>query len=292
MFSMIRRDKSQMADEPAVSAVTPKTRFDMRTVWRVAFWGGAAAAALMAVAFTVISATGIHRLQMALTKTADPPPTISAVAPITQNQAEPDRKTQQLVEAVSLLTADRDRLNARIASLERMLEEVTGSIKRQAIPQPAESATKETIPAAASPPAAAAPPATTAAATPAPMATPSSNLLPVPLPPSRAAHADEPLATEPPSALKNEIGIDLGGAPTLDALRTHWSLVKANHGPLLAGLRPFVLVRAKKPGINDYRLILGPFTDSASASRLCARLVPAHTLCRPGVFSVQQLAAR
>jgi hypothetical protein len=296
-----------MADEPAVSAATPKKTFDMRTVWRVAFWGGLAAIALAAVVVTVVSEIGTHRLQLALTKAVEPATTVAAVASIPQSPAEPDRKTQQLVEAVTLLTAERDHLNARIAGLERTLEEVTGSIKRLAVQQPAQqpvqqtvqqpvaSAAKETtpIPAPGPAPAIGAPSATaaTVASASEPMATPSSNALPVPLPPNRVANTVDAPAIEPPPVLKNEIGIDLGGAATLDGLRTHWSAVKANHGPLLAGLRPYVSVRSKKPGPTDYRLILGPFPDTAAATRLCARLVPPRTLCRPGIFSVQQLAS-
>ena len=43
-----------------------------------------------------------------------------------------ENETRRLSETVQALTADRDRLLARVASLERSLEDVTSSIKRQA----------------------------------------------------------------------------------------------------------------------------------------------------------------
>ena len=117
----------------------------------------------------------------------------------------------------------------------------------------------------------------------------------VPLPPVRVAsvppESEQPAET-PPSVATSEIGVDLGGAGSLDLLRQQWSAIKANHGPLLAGLHPSFTTRQKVSGPPEYRLIVGPFPNPAAAMRLCSKLAPARAFCRAGVFKVQQFAVR
>src|SRR2546423_2321499 len=70
-------------------------------------------------------------------------PQVPAATVQLTRQTEPDKVTRQLSEAVSGLTADRERLVARIASIERNLEDVTGSIQQQPATSPA-AATAQT----------------------------------------------------------------------------------------------------------------------------------------------------
>jgi hypothetical protein len=113
----------------------------------------------------------------------------------------------------------------------------------------------------------------------------------VPIPPVRVAAvpASEPV-TEPPPA-KAEFGVDLGAASSMEALRMHWAAVKANYGPLLAGLRPHVTEHARQPSGTIYRLVAGPLPNAAEAAKLCARFPVTRTGCRPAKFDGAELAA-
>jgi hypothetical protein len=102
--------------------------FDLRALLRLATWGCAAAAALM---LAVLSATVGPKHQTFASQTAAPQ-VPAATVQLTTRQTEPDKATRQLTETVSGLSADRDRLTARIATIERNLEDVTGSIKQHA----------------------------------------------------------------------------------------------------------------------------------------------------------------
>src|SRR5688572_22164286 len=190
-------------------------RFDMRSLWRVVFWGSSAALAVVVVAGTALSDVGTHRFNIVLASALDhlrptppapsepPPMVIVRAAEIEKQTQELGRQTQefrrqtqelstqaqQLRETVRQLSADRDQLKTRISLLEQNLEDVTGTIKRQA-QQPAPAA-KEPAPTVAvqSPPAITAPPTTTAsiaetqprAATP----SPATEQAAVPVPPMR-----------------------------------------------------------------------------------------------------------
>ena len=106
-----------------------------------------------------------------------------------------------------------------------------------------------------------------------------------------AAPANEPAAEPPPPPAKGDFGIDLGGAASIEALRSHWAALKANHGPLLAGLQPLAAQHPRRPsGVTD-RLVAGPLPNTAEAARLCARLPAMRTGCHPAKFSGAQLAA-
>jgi hypothetical protein len=109
--------------------------FDLRALLRLAAWGCTAATALM---LAVLSA-GVGTNHQTFVSPTAAPQVPAATVQLTR-QTEPDKATRQLSEAVSGLTADRERLVARIASLERNLEDVTGSIKQQAATPPASAA--------------------------------------------------------------------------------------------------------------------------------------------------------
>ena len=77
----------------------------------------------------------------------------------------------------------------------------------------------------------------------------------VPLPPARAAAAQASAGQEP-AASTNEFGLDLGGAPTLDAIQQRWMTMKASFGPLLSGLHPLAAPE-RRQGKAGYRLVVG-----------------------------------
>lgn len=109
-----------------------------------------------------------------------------------------------------------------------------------------------------------------------------------PLPPIRIASAAVPAA----QPAKTEYGVDLGGAFTVGTLRGEWSRVKANFGPLIAGLRPLAAPRQRPNGAADYRLIVGPLPTHADAMKLCARFNAARAVCHTAKFTGEELAQR
>jgi hypothetical protein len=276
-------------------------------LWRLLGWGGVACLALVAVVLTGQTETGSRRLRLALDGSAEP----AAVAALPR-AGESSAETRRLVAQVHELTADRDRLNARIATLEHHLEDMTGSIKQQG-EQIAAVRTVQPPPAVTQPEMTLAPPARTKppALTPLPAPAGGDGELPwfmsmrtpqvveppvppqrseaeaVPLPPVRVAVANE--AAEPAPG-KGEFAIDLGGAASIETLRALWTSLKTNHGPPLAGLRPLVAQHPKQPSGVTYRLVAGPLANAEEAARLCARFPALRTGCHPAKFSGAQLA--
>ena len=243
-----------------------KRRRDMRALWRLSAWGCGAAVALAALAITTQTEGGSERLALAFSPGNSPPLAVE-IAQLKQRTIEKDTEAKRLEGQVSTLAADRDRLTARLASLERNLDDVTGSIKRQA------ALATPTLSPLAMPAISAPAPATE----------------PVPLPPVRTATAPTSDGTEQPA--KSEFGIDLGGASSMDVLNARWTAVKANFGPLLTGLRPLA-AHDPRPGNTGFRLLVGPVANLAAGMQLCVRFATAHVTCRTAKFDGEQLAQR
>jgi TolA-binding protein len=302
----------EIHDDNTAAEPIELSRFDMHSAWRVLLWGASAAMAVAIVAGTAFSDVGAERLQQtvaalfepARTETPAPQPQVAQQQPVQavtpQQLAALEQQTRDLTKSVRELTADRDLLKAKLASVEQNLDDITGAIKKRVAQietqhtAPKEAAlppvisAPQTIAAIQSPsanPAIAAPdtPVTTAVPPPA-VIEPSAPLEgPIPLPPTRTAALEESVAPI------RELGIDVGGAANLDGLRAHWAALKANIGPDIVGLSPSFAVRQKPAGGADYRLVLGPLPNTATAFRLCTRLIAARINCRAGTFSVQRL---
>ena len=298
-------------------------RGGMKGLWRLGAWGLGATVALAAVAFTSMTERGSERLHVAFSGFGAPVQAAN-VAEAERRAAEAQAETQRLALQLRELTADRDRLAARIAGLEHNFDDMTGSIKRQAelvaaaraaspdpatlpkiasavpaatapppapAPVPAKTISQEGAVQATEPPpqvkaAIAAPPAAVPeppAAAPAPAPSPTSTIVAATVPPDA-----EPVPL-PPRPIMAEIGIDIGGSSTLTLLSARWKTMKANHGPLLVGLRPRV-VQEHRPGRLPYRLVLGPLANPAAAARLCALFAAAHAACHPTKYAGEALA--
>jgi hypothetical protein len=291
---------------------------DASLLWRASLWGGAA---ILALAMTVlITMTDVGTQQLRTIFAGDPPTTLVTQADfVPRAEAEAQRReTLRLETQVSQLIADRERLNARIASLEQNLSDMTGSIKRElavvaAATEPAPAVRTpphlepvdrtdaihksdarsdpkvdargdaETAPKAESRVATAEPAAADERAPPAnasPQAAPPLGE-PIRLPPMRIAST-----TGDPTG--KEIGIDLGGARSMDIMHARWAAVKANFGPLLQGLYP-VVARETRAGMIPYRLIVGPLPNAAAAAQICARFAASKVTCRSTKFAGEQL---
>ncbi len=300
-----------MPSAPANTSVPIRQRRDKTPLWRLSCWGAGAMSAIFVLTLVAGSESGAQRLHVAINTVIEPTPPVVAVAQIPptppQATASPQNtaEVQKLTENLRLLAADRDRLGARLAALEHTLEDVTGSVKRQAAELASREKAQATLPAAKQPPAAAAPaleasappappPAISAPATQAPAQAniPAAAAIPdpVPLPPERIASLPPPAPESEQAPPKPEIGVDIGGASTPEALRAHWAAMKSSFGPYVGELHVMMTMRQRKSGVPDYRLILGPLPNGTAAGQLCARLIAARANCRPTTFNAQSAA--
>ena len=259
--------------------------FDMHALWRLGFWGSSAAVALAAVVIVTQSDTGTQRLQVAIANITDSSaPAPIAVAQLIPRKTETDAETRRLADNIRTLTADRDRLLARVGGLERSLDDMTGSIRA------ANAANRASAPTPApviAPPKTA--PVATSAAPAAPPAAPALQTFPPPLV-TVSVTPTWPSAERPSGP--GGIGIDLGGAASIGGLRAQWLAIKAQHGPLLVGMQPVVIMRETQGGSPELRLIVGPLANGAAAAALCATLNAARAACRPAAYEGQRLATR
>ena len=291
----------------------PARRFDMRALWRMTGWGVAAALSLGTLAIVTQTDIGARRLQLALAPAEMP---VHAVAVVKVPPLADTGELAQLKAKVRDLTADRERLGARVAILERDLGDLTGSIKKQVEAATAAAAAKREKP-ATPPPAVASPqviaplamaPVESKQATwgeaqheadQAPEATASTSQTPErgeppaeapkaaqqqPAPKQAAPepHAAVPLPPVRMAALppKPAFGIALAGASNVALLHMQWGALKANFAPLLGDLQPHML-RERRGRALHYRLIVGPLPTYTAAARLCARLIRARAVCHP-----------
>jgi hypothetical protein len=271
----------------------------MQGLLRLAGWGAAATASLLLVVITANSSTGRDRLSVAFagvngTREAEAAHAQAAQAAQIARLAANENDTRRLVEIVRSLAGDRERLMARVNVLERSLEDVTGSIQKQAATTP--PVTPQAAPATTQPPPAVEPPPQMAAAppqtVPAVSAPASAPAVPPPAPPKQ-------VASLPPAGSMPELeaiqpraaGVDIGGATSFDGLRTLWSTITATHYDLFEGLHPIVAVRENsKSRAADLRLIAGPLTDIETANSICTTLAAAKRYCRLVTFEGQPLA--
>lgn len=277
---------------------------DNTLMWRLSLWGGAATVAVAATLLIVNADPGLDRIVQALSQPA--PAQQAAVEDTLLKRVEAQRveENRRLETRLRELAADRDKLSARLATLEQNFSDLTGSIKRDisAVAATALAARQEAPQTAAPAPVLTAPPATTAAPTvrPEPAPQPSAAEVPVradiaaekppqivnvPLPPTRVATATQVAPEEP---RKPELGVDLGGARSMEILQARWVAVKANFGPVIEGLRPLAGYD-DRPGIIPYRLIVGPLPNGAAAAQICSRLHASKVPCRPVDYAGEKL---
>lgn len=267
----------------------------MQGLLRLAGWGVAATAAVLFAVVAANSTSGRDRLSIAFagingTRAAEAAKAEAAQGAQLARLAATEGDTRRLIEIVRSLAGDRERLLTRLSAIERSLEDVTGSIQKQA---------------AATPPPPPQPPAKPPAAAPEPppkmAATPPQTVAPAepaagPPPPE----SPNKVASVPPAAGVPELeaiqprpvaGVDVGGAKDFDGLRTLWNALTTNHLSLFEGLHPIVAVRENsKSRTAELRLVAGPLTDVESASRICTTLAAAKRYCRLVTFEGQPLA--
>jgi len=248
----------------AKTVVTAKT-FTMQGLRRLALWGAAAGGAMFVAALTSRSEVGLKRVAAILhgRKTQT-----QAATPAFDAQAE----TQRLGERLRGLNANNEQIKARLAAVERDMNDVTGSITKKI--EAADAARRsEDGPSLAA----------TAMVT-ASMAAPA-------IAPSAAATQLPPLTEA--AAPRTAYGVDIGSGLTIQDLRTRWATLRNAHPELLSGLEPLVSVK-EVPRANriELRLIAGPIAHAGGAAQLCASLMALGLFCQPTIFDGQHLAAR
>src|SRR6516162_1190389 len=127
-----------------------------RKAWRLGAWSGMTILCVAAAVVVAYTETGAHRLAF-----GDPAIRAGAAPPSVS-----DSETRRLADAVRVLSADRDRLAARVGALERNLDDVTGAIPTRPGSDPGNPAASALPPSLApGPPASAAPASVVAAPT-------------------------------------------------------------------------------------------------------------------------------
>lgn len=270
-----------------------------RSIARLMTWAGIALLAVSAALLAARSEAGTQRIARLLT----PAPPL----PVQQAQrVEPPRpatdplllyETRRLAEQVRLLAAEREALAERVASMERSVGDVTASIPRGEVAGPPPRPAVRVIPTA--PPTASAPTLPAASATPEASASTAPAEAPVPVPSPVAvptvpsAPASTPPEAQESTTIRTEFGVDLAGDQSIDGLRSRWQQLRAQHGPVLEGLRPVISIQeGSRPGTVELRLVVGPLTNANAAARLCATLSIAGVNCKTSVFDGQRLALR
>jgi hypothetical protein len=240
------------ADLKRPTAAVPVT---MHGLWRLVVWGSTAATALLIAVLSsrgvvgsqraAVAASTLHGGAVAIVQPAQPPP--QAAAHTFDAQAE----TKKLAEAVHDLTADNDELKSRLAVVEHSVDDVTGSIARQA---------KATAWPEDGPPVPTTPAAIAAVVAPA---------LPLPM----------------------EYGVDIGSAVSIQALRARWAGIRSAHPQLFDGLAPTVSLSEMPPSNRpELRLVLGPLASAGAAAKLCTTLERFRLTCQPTIFAGRHLA--
>jgi hypothetical protein len=240
------------ADLKRPTAAVPVT---MHGLWRLVVWGSTAATALLIAVLSSRGVVGSQRAAVAastlgggtvaIVQSAQPPQ--QAAVRSFDAQAE----TKKLAEAVHDLTADNDELKSRLAVVQHSVDDVTGSIARQA------------------------------KATPWPEDGP-----PVPTTPAAIA-----AVLAPALPLPMEYGVDIGSAVSIQALRARWAGIRSAHPQLFDGLAPTVSLSEMPPSNRpELRLVLGPLASAGAAAKLCTTLERFRLTCQPTIFAGRHLA--
>ena len=265
---------------------------------RLGVWVGLASAAVISATLAARTETGTRRIA-GLFGPAEATRGAKGAQPIqmTSRQAsEQEAEQRRLGEAIRVLAADRDRLLTRLSTLERTLDDVTGSIPQT---PPASSAPPRLMPPAAQTNGQPAPQATAPATTLVAPQTAGAPATPPQAAPNRVAAGHLATSTLPATSTaptesvvtRTEFGIDIGGNQTVEGLRAHWTTLKAAQPAVFDGLRPVIAVReGQRPGTVELRLIAGPIANAGIAARLCATLGAAGQSCQATVFDGQRLA--
>lgn len=292
--------------------------FDNRTLWRLGALGTGTIAAIV-IAILAQQSASEWRRQPA----GSPEMLAGQTRQIERITAETQAEFNRMALVIDQLTSDRDKLQARVSSVEAQSYTLRNSVAGLEVPgyiqaavqmyqqSPTLNARPFVIAAAPEKPA----PETTAviapveavAALPAPVVPAPAPVAAAPTPvpePKQLTMASPPpeitgsIAQAAPPSLpvipvnQTRFGIDLGGANSIDGLRALWrGLTKAD--PSLTELQPILMVRERANGLGmQLRLVAGPIDDAAEAARQCAVWIGRKRACETSVFDGQRLSLK
>lgn len=106
--------------------------FHTGSLIRLAGWGLAAAASVAAVVYIARTDLGTKRFAMAIAAIGAPPsdPQQIATAQLSARIAHSEREARRAIETVQAISSDRERMQARIITLENEIGELTGAVRR------------------------------------------------------------------------------------------------------------------------------------------------------------------
>src|SRR5260370_3927371 len=114
----------------------PAVPVTMHGLWRLVVWGSTAATALLIAVLSSRGVVGSQRAAVAASTLGGG--TVAIVQPVqtppqtAAHSFDAQAETKKLADAVRDLTADNDELKSRLAVVEHSVDDVTGSIARQA----------------------------------------------------------------------------------------------------------------------------------------------------------------
>jgi hypothetical protein len=268
----------------------------VRYFGRSVAWASLAFVAMLGAFVSARSENGLRRINEALNQVTGQTMFANTSPRATEPAAtKPDPEALRLAGVVQTLTADRDRVLARLAALERSVD-VTGSLPpRQERPTSASPTADSTGPVVASvtlipPNAGSLADAFAGSGMSGPGALPASGSAVSPRLPERMSGAHSAADSV---VTHTQFGIDLGSEADIEALRALWVTLRARHVALLEGLQPIVAARdTDRRGVVALHLVVGPLDNAAAAARLCAALGANGRTCRPSTFDGQRLALR
>jgi hypothetical protein len=253
-----------MADEVRLAKAdlkraAPRVPVTMHGLWRLVVWGSTAATALLIAVLSsrgvvgsqraAVAASTLNSGTVAIVQPVQTPP-LAAARAFDAQAAE----TKKLADAVRDLTVDNDELKSRLALVEHSVDDVTGSIARQA---------QSTAP----------PPWP-------------ENGPPVPATPAAIA-----AVVAPAMPLPMEYGVDIGSAASIQALRARWAGIRSAHPQLFNGLAPTISLSELPPSNRpELRLVVGPLVSADAAAKLCTTLERYRLTCQPTIFAGRHLA--
>jgi hypothetical protein len=280
---MLGRARDPKATSKSVAAGRPSPT---QSVWRQAVWALAAVAALFVAVLSSRDDLAMQRVGALLLSFNLVP------AQTATHKFDAESAARQLAQALHGLADDRDRLATRLTALERDMDDMTGSIKKQI--EAVKTAKSEAPPWPDN-----APPVPM---TPADIAAMVKTVSPAPAPaapaaasdppsPSQATAAASPSPAEAPPATATAYGADIGTALTMKALHTRWTWLRTAHPALFEGLQPLVSLKQNaRTNRTELHLVVGPYSNADAAEQFCDFIVPFHLTCQPAMFDGSRLA--
>jgi hypothetical protein len=302
--------------------------FDGRAMWRLASWGIGSVGVLIIAILATRSPAAINRDQLASAELTRQSQQVQWIAKESQSKA---RELAAAVETLNTdrdrlytrVTMLEQGLDSVTGSLARQPAPVPPSPVALKALQPAEHpqaalaspADLDPVgpfkPAEAQPESAAPPPKIAAVTTAVPATTPTpakrdepkANTPAIDQTSAPAVTSAIAAAVAPPDAVagdmpsasvvrRTEFGIDLGGANSVEGLRSIWRSALKTSAEKLASLQPIIVVKERHDGLGmQLRLVAGPLSDAAEAAKVCAGLLTgSNRPCETSVYDGQRLS--